>query len=235
MEKEKLKNIIKLKQKKYRDLENKFIVEGKHLVEEASKTDLIIEKYSLFEKEGYIKLKEDEMKKIMTTDTLVDEIAIVKKCVSKEFNNHIIALDQIQDPGNLGTIIRSMISFSFFDLLLDNNTCDIYNSKVIRSSQGGIFNINFKKTDLKEELLKLKKEGYKIIGTSLKNAICLKEYLKTKFNKNEKYVLIVGNEGNGIRKEILDICDDLIFIEMNNIDSLNVAIALSIILYEFKN
>lgn len=234
MEKEKLKNLIKLNQKKYRDLENKFLVETEHLVEEAIKYGEVLEKFSLENKDGYSKITLDEINKLSTTTSSISSLAVVKKLQTLPFKNKIIALDRVQDPGNLGTIIRSMVAFSFFDLLVDFNSCDIYNSKVIRSSQGAIFQLNFKEADLLSELLKLKEQGYKIIGTSITNAIPLKKFLST-FDDSLKYVLVMGNEGKGIREEILNICDELVFIEINNIDSLNVAIALSVILYELNN
>ena len=169
------------------------------------------------------------MRKLTDLKTLPTVVAVVKKEESKEINGNVILLDGIQDPGNLGTIIRSAVAFNIDTIILGNNTVDIYNEKTLRASEGMIYNINFVKEDLLTIIPKLKDMDYKVIGTSVTNGKDIKD-----LNKN-KIAFIVGNEGNGISKSIFDLCDDYVYIKMNDkCESLNVAIASSIIMYELN-
>ena len=140
--------------------------------------------------------------------------------------NKILALDNVQDPGNLGTIIRSAVAFNYETIILSSTCVDIYNSKVIRASQGMLFSANVVIGDLKEIFSNL--ENYTIYGTKVDGG----KELKT-ISKEEKQIIVMGNEGKGVSKEILDMCDEYLYINMNEVcESLNVAVATSIILYE---
>ena len=139
-------------------------------------------------------------------------------------------MDDIQDPGNLGTIIRSSVAFDIDTILLGDKSVDLYNEKVIRSSEGMIFKKNVLRCNLHYKLLELKKSGYEIIGTDLKNGTNVKA-----FNFPKKVVIVMGNEGNGLSDLVNEVCDNYIYIDMNNeCESLNVAVASSIILYEMR-
>ncbi len=223
----KIKELIKLKQTKERKKEKKFIVEGKHLVDEACKLNLLIDAYSIEEKEGYTQISKQIMDKIASTDTTVSEIGLCKMIEKKELSNKIIILDAIQDPGNLGAIMRSANAFGFNTIILGEGTVDIYNPKVIRASQGAIFKLNFINKNIIEFLNEIK--DYDIYGTSVINGIEL-----DKIKKNEKIAIILGNEGNGINKDILEKLNKNIYIPMLNTESLNVSIAASIIMYELR-
>ena len=147
-----------------------------------------------------------------------------------KIKGNILILDEIQDPGNLGTILRSAVAFNIDTVILGNGTVDLYNEKVLRAAEGMHFHLNIYNANLEEEILKLKQNHYKIIGTKLIDGINIKNY-KTP----EKYALIMGNEGSGIKEALLNLCDDYIYIGMNkDCESLNVGIATSIILYEFN-
>lgn len=233
---EKIKNIKKLNSKKYRNEFNSFLVEGEHLVEEAYKkgllTCLILEEninYSLDVET--IKVSRDVLKYISELDNPTNIMGICKKINSdRVVGNKVLIFDDIQDPGNLGTIIRSAVAFNIDTIILSKNTVDLYNSKVIRATQGMIFNINIIEKDIEEIIPILKKDSYKIYGTNVKNGKSLKNVEKCK-----KFAIIMGNEGKGVKKEILDMCDEYIYIDMNkNCESLNVGVATSIVLYEFS-
>jgi TrmH family RNA methyltransferase len=233
LQNERIKNFSKLLNKKYRDLEGKFIVEGEHLVEEAYKTSKLLEIIKTEDYECDIDVPitlvtYDVIKKLSNTMNPQKIMGIVSKLDEREIGNKVLILDELQDPGNLGTIIRSSVAFNIDTIVLSENTVDLYNDKVIRSSEGMLFKINIIKRNVEELINKLKRENYKIYGTKVTDGNNLKN---TEFPS--KLAFIVGNEGNGVRKEILNLCDEYIYIPMNDkCESLNVAIATSIILYE---
>ncbi len=230
----KIKKIKKLSQKKYRDKYNEFIVEGRHLVLEAYKTghlkELILEKNELFPlpvETNYVTNDIINYLSILKSPTNIIGICDKKKEV-KEIGRRILMIDSIQDPGNLGTIIRSAAAFNIDTIILSPDTVDIYNPKVVRATQGMLFHIDIIKVNLIDKIKKLKTKGYKILGTKVTVGKNLKSV-----EKMEKFVIIVGNEGNGVDEEILELCDEYLYIEMSPMcESLNVAVATSIILYE---
>lgn len=230
---DKIKNLKKLNEKKYRDSENKFLIEGEHLINEAYKNNILEEVFvheSLTTDFPYPVnyVTDNVLKYISTLDNYPKMIGVAKKIESKEIKNKILILDDIQDPGNLGTIIRSAVAFNIDTIVLSKNCVDIYNSKVLRATQGMIFNINIVGCDIYEFILDIKNKGYKIYGTKVDGGNILQTIEKT-----SKFAIIMGNEGNGVKKEILDLCSDYIYIKMNsNCESLNVGVATSIILYE---
>lgn len=229
----KIKELKKLNIKKYRDDSQLFIVEGEHLVTEAYKKGFLIEIFKLENCDLNLDVKSNivslnVMKNISTLDSVPKIIGVCKKLDEKELGNNILILDEIQDPGNLGTIIRSSVAFNVNTIILSKNCVDVYNSKVIRATQGMIFNINIIERDLEEFIPQLKTNGYKIYGTRVDNGKNIKNV-----EKNQKRCIIMGNEGKGVRKSILDMCDEYIYIDMNkSCESLNVGVATSIILYE---
>ena len=153
-----------------------------------------------------------------------------KKEESADLGNHILVLDGIQDPGNLGTIIRSSKAFHIDTIVLGENTVDLYNPKVVRSTQGMLFHINVIRKDLVPFLQTLKDQDYPLYGTKVEYG---KDVRELKEKDKAKYVLIMGNEGAGVRPEILDLCDQFLYINMDEaVESLNVAVATSILLYE---
>lgn len=233
LDNKKIKEIASLKIKKYRDQYGLFLVEGKHLVDEAKKSGLLEEVILLDDEYDFDKkliVSEKVMKKLSFQDSLPSIMGVCKIKDSKLIGSKYLLLDGIQDPGNLGTIIRSSLAFGVDTIVLSKDSVDLYNDKVIRSTQGMIFHINIIRCDLEEVINKIKGD-IKIIGTSLGDSTPLRS-----IDKLERYALIVGNEGNGVKKEILDLCDDIVRIEMNkDVESLNVGVATSIILYEMSD
>lgn len=231
----KIKDLKKLNSKKYRDLNSLFLVDGEHLVMEAYNAGYLEElilldgtDFSLDVKTSYVTL--DVMKYISTLDTPNGIMGVCKKKDHVLSGDRVVILDDVQDPGNLGTIIRSSLAFGVDTIVLSKDSVDLYNDKVIRSTQGMIFHINIIRCDLEDVINKIKGD-IKIIGTSLGDSTPLRS-----IDKLERYALIVGNEGNGVKKEILDLCDDIVRIEMNkDVESLNVGVATSIILYEMSD
>ena len=145
--------------------------------------------------------------------------------------NKILLLDNVSDPGNLGTIIRSSVAFNVDTIILSEDSVNLYNDKVVRSSEGMIFNTNIITMNLENAIKKIKNMSIKVYGTDLRGSKYLSE-----MEVPSSYALVLGNEGMGTKKEILDLCDENIKIEMsNNCESLNVGVAASIILYEWRN
>ena len=139
-------------------------------------------------------------------------------------------LDNIQDPGNLGTIIRSCVAFNVDTLIISDNSVDLYNPKVLRATQGMIFHLNIIVTNLIKIIKELKDEGYKVAGTNVVNGTLVSE-----FEKKERFAIIMGNEGNGVSSEVSKLIDENIYIPISQTcESLNVGVAASIILYELR-
>lgn len=230
---EKIKNIKKLQNKKYRDQKNLFIVEGEHLVKEAfslSRLELLIveENYDIDIDIPKMIVSGRVMKYLSELETPTHYLGVVKKNNNNFIGKRIIALDGVQDPGNLGTIIRSSVAFNFDTILLSKDCVDTYNSKVLRATQGMILKVNIIRCDLCEVLSKL--DNYKIYGTSVVNGKNIKD-VKEKNN----IVVVMGNEGTGVTNEVQELCNDFIYIPMNkNCESLNVAVASSIIMHELN-
>jgi len=228
-----IKETIKLKTKKYRDLTNTFLIEGEHLVKEAIKNNLInklivCEDYEYETDLEKVIVTKEIMKKLSDNPSVPKIMAIVNKKECMRIGNKVIILDRLQDPGNLGTIIRSAVAFGFNTLILSDDTVDLYNPKVIRSTQGMLFNINIKRTNIKEEINLLKEKDYLILGTKVNGGTNVKDY-----SVNKKFALVIGNEGQGISSEILELCEDYLYINMNKkCESLNAGVAASILMYE---
>jgi TrmH family RNA methyltransferase len=175
---------------------------------------------------------ESVMNKLSSTDTIPEIVGVVRKIDNNEIvGNKVLILDRIQDPGNLGTLIRSAVAFGVDTIILSNDTVDMYNSKVLRSAQGMIFNTNILRGNLIDYINELKNNNFEIIGTDVNEGISLK-----KMDKKDKYALVLGNEGNGLSNDVRDLCDSFIYIDMKDfVDSLNVGVAGSIILYEMSD
>lgn len=241
---ETIKYFISLNDKKTRMNAKRFIVEGYHLVNEASKTNLL---------EAIISTDEKELKKInnvkryLVNDAIINKIATTKnpqnilgivKMLDHNITNlvpiikgnktKLIMLDDVNDPGNLGTIIRTAAGLGYDGIIMSPNTVDLYNEKVIRSTQGVMFKIPIIKANLQEVIKLLKKEKVFCIGTALTNAKDVKH-----ITKKDKFAICLGNEAKGISKEVLDNMDENVKIAMkNDVESLNVSIAAGIIMYE---
>ena len=146
------------------------------------------------------------------------------------FLHSILLLDNVQDPGNVGTILRTAHSFGIDCIYMSKGCADIYNPKTIQSSQGALFYIPVIQTDLVEEIKKLQERNIEVYATALHDNHKDLQNIKP----SEKYAILVGNEGQGVRKELIDLSNHIVKIEMETFESLNVAIATSICMYTFK-
>ena len=245
-----VKHIKKLADKKYRDQNNCYIIEGIKLVEEAIQEDALIEKIVICEestktaeisknlmyeiaKYDCIYVTEKIFKTISQVMNPQGILAVIKKNKERPLINYnediIVALDDIQDPGNLGTILRTVDSVGLKQLIVSKGTADVYNPKVVRSSMGAIFRVEVIEVEnLKETIEKIRRNNYNLLVTSLQteNSVYDIDY--------NKKLLVIGNEANGVSQEILDYADEKIKIPMlGKTESLNASVATAIILYEY--
>jgi len=228
----KVKYWQKLLTRKYRKEEKIFLVEDEHLVNEALKRKIVKEIITITDNQYGVdtyKVTPQIMKLLSSQVSSTKVIAVCYELEEKEVNGNVIILDNLQDPGNLGTIIRSAVAFNIDTIILGNGCVDLYNEKVLRAAEGMHLNINIFNDDLNTIIPTLKEQNYQVIGTKLSNGLELSE-----FKPKEKYALIMGNEGSGVDESILNMCDDYVYIKMNKqCESLNVGVATSIILYGF--
>ena len=226
-----IKEVRKLLNNKYSKDSGLFVIEGENLIEEAIKNNLLVSLYVL---EGYnckynfefdyVTL--DVMKSISDLKSTPRLIGVCKFDNNKTIGNKIVILDNVQDPGNAGTIIRNSVAFDVDTIIFSEGSVSPYNEKVLRSTGGMIFNTNIIISDL-SIIDEIKNKGIIVIGTSLhtNNSLESLEHL-------DKYAVIFGNEGNGVREEILNNCDKLVKINMDSkCESLNVGVSSGIVLY----
>ncbi len=240
-----IKTVISLKQKKNRDELSLFTVEGYKQVSEIVKNwkikfILSTEKYRNFNKIGcsnVYTVTERLFKKVSSTQTPQGILAVVEKKkydiekVLTDENGIFVVCDNIQDPGNVGTIIRTSEAYGCKAAFFSKNCADVYGDKVVRSSMGAIFNIPvFQECDIVALIKIFKQKQINVCALSLDTDKVLSE-----FNVENNVAVIVGNESVGISKEVLNVADEKIKIEMfGKTQSLNAAVACSIAIYEFS-
>lgn len=234
--------LIKLKQKKYRDQHRKFLLENPKVIWEDHQNKLLDSVYVTeeFFKEHESKMVFDnvfvtsnaDMKKISEQVNPVGMVALYDMPDNKNFNfksQNVILLDTIQDPGNMGTIIRTADWYGIGDIILSKNCVDIYNPKVVSATMGSVFNVNLHMDyDLGKISEDLKKHKYKIVASDLQGS----DNLPSK----DKIAIIIGNESKGISKDLLAIADVKYKIKKyGRAESLNASVAAGVIMHEIKN
>ena len=234
-----IKNIKKLHDKKYRI--DSYIVEGIKMVKEAISENQLIELIAIRE-DFEINFDTKNIKIITVSSKVFNDIsdvktpqgilAVIKKKPNKQIEtntDYILALDSLQDPGNMGTIIRTADSANINQIILNKTTVDPYSPKVIRSTMGAIYRMNIIEVENLESTLKeLQDKSFKVITTDLKAEKSIYD-----INYNNKTVVVIGNEANGVSQEILQTADKKVIIPMlGKTESLNASIAASIMIYE---
>ena len=231
----------KLHTKKGREKAKQYIVEGFHLVEEAIKNDAPILHLLLSEEidlpssfsPGSFELtyiSKDVSKELSETETTQGIYAIIEFSYMRiDFTkvSKLLLIDEVQDPGNVGTMIRTADAAGYDAVILGAGTSDLYNSKTIRSTQGSLFHMPILRGDLIEMISELKEQGISIYGTSLQNA---KPFNEVK--ASNRFAIIVGNEGKGVNSNLLSLSDENLYIPIyGKAESLNVGIAAGILMY----
>lgn len=228
-----------LKIKKFRKEEGLFIAEGERLVLdgiEKREPEYIIVSEMFYKKDFPYKtyvVTDEVFKKLSETVTPQGVLAVFKteeKDLKEISLENTVVLNRLQDPGNLGTILRTAKATGFNNILLDGECVDLYNSKTIRSSMSAIFDLNiYFSKDIKEDIKFLKSKGFSIAGTILSQDST--NLYQTSFGNPTAFV--IGNEGSGISQDLIDICDKKVIIPMEaGIESLNASIAGSVVMYE---
>ena len=231
----------KLHARKYRDRMQKFLIEGFHLVEEADKSDwemetIIVQNGTTIPdwiNENKVTAVNDRVfSEITQTDTPQGIAAVVyMKEVVPKTDEYILLTDAIQDPGNLGTIIRTADAAGFSKIIVGSGTVDPFNDKAIRASQGSIFHVSLEKRDLIEAIQELKKSNYTVWASALDEAADYSE-----LTVDGKAALIVGNEGAGISEAVLKEARQKVKIPIfGEAESLNVSVAAGILMYKMRN
>ena len=245
-----VKHIKKLKDKKYRDENNEYIVEGVKLIEEAVNENAKIKKIIIcedttrtYEIPTNVMLEIAKYECIYVTDKIFSSItqvtnpqgimAIIEKNTQNQEIDYsqdiIVVLDDVQDPGNLGTILRTVDSIGLNQIIVSKETADSYNPKVVRSTMGAIFRIKIIEVeDLKQTIKEIKKHHFKLMVTSLQTENSIYDI---DFNKK---IIVIGNESNGVSKEIQEMADEKAIIPMlGKTESLNASVAAGIVMYEY--
>lgn len=245
-----VKHVKKLKDKKYRDINKEYVIEGIKLIKEAIEENAnikqivicdncqntgVIPKDLMYDIAKYncIYVTENIFKTISDVNTPQGILAIIgRKATEAEIDyaqDIIVALDDIQDPGNLGTILRTVDSIGLNQILVSKGTADSYNPKVVRSTMGAIFRVKIIECeDLEKTLKEVRKNKYQLVITSLQteNSIYDVDY--------NKKVVVIGNEANGVNQKIQDMADVKVKIPMlGKTESLNASVATGIVLYEY--
>ena len=233
---ERIKRYAKLKQKQYRDEEGLFLVEGIDLVNAALNRGVVecVITTSLDYKLDEIEVVYVDRKVIEKVSSTVTPqyIVAVCKCFENDvdFTSNVMILDGIQDPSNAGAIARSCLAFGYNTLVLSSDSVDVYNDKFLRASKGANFELNIIQKDLNLVYKELKNKGYVIVGSALDNS----ERFPIKVDASH-VALVVGNEGRGIGECTKTNADKIVRIDMSDkMESLNVGVAASILMYYFS-
>lgn len=240
-----LKYLKKLKLKKYRDKEKKFLAEGTKfldfetipeyiiLTKNYSEDSIILDKIKRFDKSKVIILSDNLFEQISSQENS-QGVILVYSYEENDINSvgdNIIVLDRVGDPGNLGTIIRTVDAAGFKDIVLTKGSVDCFNEKTVRSTMGSIFNVRLYYIDEDILLNFLKEKKYKIISTVLSDD-CISY---TNMKLTEKNAIVFGNEGSGIGENIIKNSHEKVIIPIyGTAESLNVAMACGIIIYKCR-
>ncbi|MEW9500627.1 TrmH family RNA methyltransferase [Jeotgalibacillus marinus] len=234
----------KLSTKKGRDQSGLFLVEGFHLVEEALKSpesvqEMIVREGVELPQHFYVDSIElttitDEISQAIAETEHTQGIFAVCKQEKQEFAdlhaNRILMIDSVQDPGNVGTMIRTADAVGVDAVILGKGSADPYNAKVLRAAQGSHFHLPIIKLNLQDVIDEMKQRGIAVYGTALEGGNPYRE-----ISSGEPFALIMGNEGAGVKEEWLNQTDQNLYVPIfGESESLNVAVATGVLLYHLK-
>ncbi len=228
----KIKHASSLKESKYRREYQEFLSEGKKTLQMALISRNVKEIFTTKELDNipdditqYV-VKEDLLKKI-SSSVNPEGIVFVSHIVERKPKklNKVVYLDHINDPGNMGTILRTALAFSYDAVIISPESCDPYNEKVVSASKGSIFSLPVLHGELGEF-----RDGKTVVVSALTDKAIDLEQLDVQ----KPFILVVGNEANGVTPEVLKFADVVTKIDIANIDSLNVAVAAGILMNKLR-
>lgn len=240
-----IKEVKKLAKRKYREEQGRYLIEGAHLVEEAlnskeAVTTLIMtdQGQALLAK---LPVSSDTLDHYLVTDEVFKSISDVaapqgimavvkhnKAALPEQISGKWLLLDNVQDPGNVGTMIRTADAANYAGVILGKGCADIYSPKVLRSMQGSHFHLAIIEGELRQFMFKLKQHEIKIYGTELNPKAVDYRQLETA----DSFGLVMGNEGQGVSADILQLTDKNVYIPIvGQAESLNVAVAAGILMF----
>lgn len=222
----KFKYWMKLKIKKYRDEYRQFLVFGEHQIEKAKQSGLIEEMVTSNENVTGTLISIDLMKDLQLAETFFDTLAVCKFNDQKMKSSRVLFLDDIQDPDNLGALIRSAAAFGFHQVITSHKSADFYNEKTIRAAKGSIFDVELSRGPIVDYIKQYKALGFKIIGA---DAHGTKQHISY-----DQLGLVLGNEGHGLSSEVKALCDAFYTIDTMKVESLNVSVAGGILMHQWR-
>ena len=226
-----IKSLNELSKPRNKKERNEFLVDGLDFIEMAYSANCLKTILTTEHLDNYT-----DIEQIIVTPQIIEKLSsnrspsnVIGVCMypsKKEVcGDRIVYLDGVQDPGNVGTIIRTALAFNYDAVILSEDSASIYNDKVISSTKGALFMMNITTCSLKD----LKDKGYQVIVTSLAESVDYKS-----ISVNNKACVVLGSEGQGVKKSSLDLADVIVKIDISNIDSLNVGVAAGILLNEYR-
>ena len=225
---QRIKDLAKLSNPKFSKEQKLFKIEGFHALEMAKNSGALLSVFTTKEIKDlavpqYL-VSKDIMESISSAKSPQGVISVCTYIEGKPIkSNKVLLLDNVSDPGNLGTLLRTALAFGYNDVILKEG-CSQYNEKVLQSTQGAIFNLNIANYEGAKQL-----KGYEVLATEIKGSVDL-----STLGKINKHVLVLGNEAHGVSKELLELANKRVRIEIKNIESLNVAVAGAIAMYQLS-
>ncbi|MGX7104194.1 TrmH family RNA methyltransferase [Globicatella sanguinis] len=246
-----LKHWRKLATTKGRKQSGQYMIEGIHLIEEALQSGakikyLIYSEHYLAKNEPFkmkhsaeeVLLADNCLAELSQTETTQGIFAIIEMgskptAITKEFKR-ILLVDAVQDPGNLGTLIRTADAANYDAIILGTGTVDVYNDKVIRSTQGSLWHLPIIQADLNEWIPQAQQQGTTVLATALHQSAI--DYRQFELKEANALAILVGNEGQGVNQSLIELADQSIYIPMpGQAESLNVGVAGAILMFKFVN
>ncbi|MGM0165858.1 TrmH family RNA methyltransferase [Enterococcus sp. AZ135] len=238
-----IKETKKLQQKKYRQQTRTYLLEGFHLIQEAQAASVVLKEVFISQRglnewsewieenlTDYYLVSDEVLKTLASQPTPQGMIAVAEMPVeeSDDFSGAWLLLDKVQDPGNVGTMIRTADAAGFSGVILGSGSADLYNPKTLRSTQGSLYHLSVRNGALPEIIPQFQQADHPVLGTALdKDA---KDYLAVE--KMTDFALVMGNEGQGMSPELLAMTDQNLYITIKGqAESLNVAIAAGVLMF----
>lgn len=228
---EQIVELAKLHQKKFRDRFKLALVDGEHLILEAFKAKVLTHVYGLSEMPllldvPYIQVSESVMRKLCVTTSLSRFIGVIQIKEAQTIKDFVLVLDGVQDPGNVGTLLRSALAFDFKSIICLPGCADPYGPKAIAASQGALFQCSIKTMSLEEFVTQVSLKSYDVIVSNVHNAASLQTLqFKT------PCMLVLGSEGAGVSESVKTLATQRVRIDTNHVESLNVAMAGAILMH----